>query len=267
MSAESTKKTVAVVLGVCMVCSVLVSTAAVGLKARQNENRKIEKIKNILIAGNLLTPGVDVRQVYQEKIEGVIIDLETGEKIPESMYDDVLNVQTFDIKEVSSHPKYGKAIPANEDIAGIKRMPRYMVVYFVKGDDGFDKIIFPIYGKGLWSTLYGFIALSKDLRTIEGLTFYEHGETPGLGGEVDNPRWKQIWHGKKAYDENWNLQIEVIKGRVDPSSTRAPYQVDGLSGSTLTTRGVDNLVKFWLGKNGYGTFLSKLRSEGIHEQI
>ena len=77
----------------------------------------------------------------------------------------------------------------------IKRKPKYMVIYEVEEGDKIDKYIFPIYGKGLWSTMYGFIALDKDLKTIKGFTFYEHGETPGLGGEVDNPKWKNIVEG------------------------------------------------------------------------
>ena len=161
----------------------------------------------------------------------------------------------------------GKLIPSSEDIAQLKRMPKYMAVYFVKEDGEIKEIILPIYGKGLWSTMYGFMALDSDLQTIRGFTFYEHGETPGLGGEVDNPNWKKIWKGKKAFDEEWNVKIEVIKGRVDPSSDNAKYQIDGLSGSTLTTRGVDNLVKFWLGDNGYGPFLEKTERESKNDKI
>ena len=267
MSAESRLKIVAVALGVCIVCSILVSTAAVMLNARQEENKKIEKIKNILIAGNLYEKGKDVKKIYNNKVEGAIIELETGQKLDESMYNEALNVETFDIKDLAGSPQNGKPIPAAQDIAQIKRMPKYMAVYFVKEGDELKEIILPVYGKGLWSTMYGFMALASDLKTIEGFTFYEHGETPGLGGEVDNPSWKRIWKGKKAFGDEGEVKIEVIKGRVDPSSQSAIYQVDGLSGSTLTTRGVDNLVKFWLGENGYGPFFDRLREELSHEQI
>ncbi|UCF63115.1 MAG: Na(+)-translocating NADH-quinone reductase subunit C [bacterium] len=267
MSAERRSKIIAVALGVCIVCSILVSTAAVVLNAKQEENKKIEKIKNILIAGNLYEKGKDVKEIYNSKVEGTIIDLESGQKLDESKYNEELNVETFDIKDLAGSPQYGKIIPSAQDIAKIKRMPKYMAVYFVKEADELRAIIIPVYGKGLWSTMYGFIALDSDLRTIEGFTFYEHGETPGLGGEVDNPNWKRIWKGKKAFGDEGEVKIEVIKGRVDPSSQEAMYQVDGLSGSTLTTRGVDNLVKFWLGENGYGPFFDRLREESSHEQI
>ena len=267
MSAESTKKIIGVALGICIVCSILVSTAAVVLNARQEENKKLEKIRNILQAGNLLDKGKDIKKIYNQYIETKIINLETGETVSESDYTNELSPETFDIKELAGSNQYGKSIPGNLDRAQIKRMPKYMAIYFVKEEDKIQKIILPVYGKGLWSTMYGFIALNQDLRTIDGFTFYEHGETPGLGGEVDNPAWKKIWKGKKAFDDSGDVRIEVIKGRVDPSSENAQYQVDGLSGSTLTTRGIDNLIRFWLGENGYGPFFQRLREELPDEQI
>ena len=125
-------------------------------------------------------------------------------------------------------------------------------------DNNLEKVILPVHGYGLWSTLYGFVALESDLNTIAGLGFYEHGETPGLGGEVDNPRWKALWEGKQAYREG-NVAISVIKGAVNPQASTAAWQVDGLSGATLTSKGVNNLVRFWLGQDGFAPFLSNLR--------
>jgi Na+-transporting NADH:ubiquinone oxidoreductase subunit C len=95
------------------------------------------------------------------------------------------------------------------------------------------------------------------------VTFYDHAETPGLGGEVDNPRWKDSWKGKQAIDETGKVKIEVLKGVVDTSRPESKYQIDGLSGATLTTRGVDNIVKFWLGDDGYGSLLKRLK-EDLH---
>jgi Na+-transporting NADH:ubiquinone oxidoreductase subunit C len=179
---------------------------------------------------------------------------------------DVLSIESFYFIEVASYPDLSTRIDPDDDIADIKRKPKYMVIYEVLEGDRIDKYILPIYGKGLWSTLYGFIALDSDLQTIKGLTFYEHGETPGLGGEVDNPRWKEQWKGKQAFDDEGKITIEVIKGIVDRSSPESKYQIDGLSGSTITTRGVDYLVKFWLGDQGYGPFFANQKGE-VHEQI
>src|SRR5690606_33924929 len=122
-----------------------------------------------------------------------------------------------------------------------------------------SKIIIPVKGYGLWSTLYGFMALETDVNTVVGLVFYEHGETPGLGGEVDNPNWRAKWVGKEVYDENGNVAISVIKGTVDPGAPQAIHQVDGLSGATLTARGVHNMLHFWLGESGYKSFLANFK--------
>ncbi|GAB4339431.1 MAG: Na(+)-translocating NADH-quinone reductase subunit C [Calditrichia bacterium] len=264
MSAESTKKMLVVVLGVCIVCSILVSAAAVSLKPRQEANKKHEKLKNILLAGDLLKEDSDVEKIYNENIRPVLINIETGEVVPESEIDPELNPREYDLKSVASNPKYSTEIPSGKDIAGIRTRPKFLPVYEVISNGEIESLILPIYGKGLWSTMYGFIALDKDLRTIKGFTFYEHGETPGLGGEVDNPKWKAQWKNKMAYDENGNVLIEVIKGKVDPSSPAANHQIDGLSGSTLTTRGVHNLVRFWLGEMGYSSLIKRLKEERTH---
>ena len=268
MSNDSTKKMIIVAIGVCLVCSVFVSSAAVFLHGRQEENKELDKIRNILVAGDLQADKGDMQKIFQEKIDIGLADLKTGAFLPEDQYSDKLNPNSFDIKSMADDNEYGMAIPSKEDIAHIFRMPKYMPVYMIKAGENVEKYILPFYGKGLWSTMYGFMALGSDLRTIEALTFYEHGETPGLGGEVDNPKWKALWVGKQAFDENGHVKITVIKGRVDPSSPDAKYEVDGLSGATLTTRGLDAMVKFWLSENGYGPFLQHCKSqkEGINEQ-
>jgi Na+-transporting NADH:ubiquinone oxidoreductase subunit C len=124
-----------------------------------------------------------------------------------------------------------------------------------------DKVILPIYGKGLWSTLYGFVALDRDdLNTIRSLLYYQHGETPGLGGEVDNPSWKALWNGKQAFGADGSVQIQVMRGAVDLAATGAQHKVDGLSGATITSRGVHDMLHYWLGEGGYGHYLDRLRA-------
>lgn len=261
MSNDSIKKTIVVAVGVCLVASILVSTAAVELKPIQEKNKKIDLLTNILVAGDLYTEGADPQEIFNDKIETKIIDLESGKFIGEDQYNDDLNPTSFSINDIANSKEYGMSIPASSDLAGIKRQPKYMIAYIVKNESGIQKYILPMYGKGLWSTMYGFMAMNKDLSTIDGFTFYQHGETPGLGGEVDNPKWKAQWNGKKAFDDNNDIIIQVLKGTVDPNGPLANSQIDGLSGSTLTTRGVDNLVKYWLGENGYGPFFENLREE------
>jgi Na+-transporting NADH:ubiquinone oxidoreductase subunit C len=127
------------------------------------------------------------------------------------------------------------------------------------GEQGIEKIILPIKGYGLWSTLYGFLALESDLQTVAGIGFYEHAETPGLGGEIDNPNWKASWVGKQAYNQG-EFAITVLKGRVDLDRAGSESQIDGLAGATLTTKGVDNLLKYWLGEQGFQPLISYLKS-------
>jgi Na+-transporting NADH:ubiquinone oxidoreductase subunit C len=267
MSVEGNKKTIMIAFAVSLVCSVLVSVSVVSLKPFQERNKKLERIKNILAAGELLYQEGAIAKIYEERIHPALVNLETGEYIPEGSYGKELDPDSFDVKKIAEDFQYSKALLSKRDLAQIKRIPRYMVIYRVVEEGKTKKIILPIYGRGLWSTMYGFMALDSDTRTIQGFTFYEHGETPGLGGEVDNPKWKATWKGKRAFDDKWNLKIEVIKGKVDRTSSEAIYQVDGLSGSTITTRGVNNLVRFWLGEDGYGPFLKKLREGAFNEQL
>ena len=138
-----------------------------------------------------------------------------------------------------------------------------MPVYQVKEGDVVKQIILPVNGYGLWSTLYGFLAIESDGQTIVGLSFYEHAETPGLGGEVDNPKWKGLWSGKKIYEANGEVGIDVIKGSVIPGSANEAFEVDGLAGATLTSRGVGNMLKYWMGVEGYEKYLKKIQTNGV----
>jgi len=263
MQNDSIKKIITVSLGVCLVCSVFVSSAAVFLKPMQEKNKKLDKITNILKAGDLMKEGVDPVKIFKDNVVAAIVEVATGEILPKEKCVNELDLEKYDIKAIAEHPKYGMSIPADKDKALIRKMPKFMIIYMVKDVDGaVEKYILPIYGKGLWSTMYGFIAIDKDLMTVDGFTFYEHGETPGLGGEVDNPKWKNSWKGKKAFAANGDVLISVIKGTVNPAKPEAVSQIDGLSGSTLTTRGVNNLVQFWLGESGYAKFFEKLRKDG-----
>jgi Na+-transporting NADH:ubiquinone oxidoreductase subunit C len=255
-----------VAFSVCIVCSILVSAAAVSLHGLQEKNRKLDRIRNILLAGDLLNDNTDIGTMYQKKVRPVLIELSTGNRVPVDNYTEILNIDDFDIRTMAGDSVYGRKVPADTDTARINRMPKYMPVYFIEENGKTEKFVLPVYGKGLWSTMFGFMALDNDLTTVKGFTFYEHAETPGLGGEVDNPRWKESWNGKQVFDGQGNIKIRVIKGRVDLARPEAKYQIDGLSGATLTSRGVDNLVTFWLGENGYGPLLKRLKGE-LHGQI
>ena len=184
-----------------------------------------------------------------------LVDLERGEFASGA---GVPDPAAYDQRRATSDPQLSAAAAPNA--AQITRLPRYATVYLVMDAGVPVKVVLPIQGKGLWSTLYGFLALERDVSTIAGITFYEHGETPGLGGEVDNPRWKARWPGRLAFDQKGEPKIHVIRGAAG-APEQDPYQVDGLSGATITSRGVSNMLTFWLGESGFGPFLTKLRAE------
>jgi len=256
MSRDSTAKILTVAFLLCVICSILVSAAAVGLSERQERNKVAEKKKNILMAAGLYDEDVSLDEQFST-IQTRIVDLQTGE------FTDDFDVANFDSRVAARDPETRLVIPEGQDLAGIKAHSRYQDVYLVMDGDNLQQVILPVYGKGLWSTMYGFISLAADMTTVVGFAFYEHGETPGLGGEIDNPNWKNLWPGKHIYDDQGNTRIEVIKGTVDRDSANAIYQVDGLSGATLTARGVSNLLQYWMGQNGYQPLLARLKKEGM----
>lgn len=133
-------------------------------------------------------------------------------------------------------------------------------VYLVRDDGTIEQIILPVHGPGLWSTMYGFLSVGSDGRTIRGLRFYEHAETPGLGDQVDKPEWLAQWPGKKLYDDADNTRIRVVRGQAS-SGEDAVYQVDGMSGATLTGKGVTELIHHWVGPDAFGPVLERLSKE------
>jgi len=259
MRRDSVAGTILVAAVLCVVCSVIVSGTAVGLKSLQQANAKLDKQRNVLAAAGLLKPGdtaAEVEKTFENNFEKQFINLETGEVVsPEELKEaGVAEPSTYDPAEARDNPKLNRSV---EGLSGIQKTEKYTEVYLVKGSDGsLEGVVLPIYGKGLWSTMYGFLALQADLTTAKGITFYQHGETPGLGGEVDNPNWKAQWPGKEVRSEDGEVLIEVVKGQGSGES-----EVDGLSGATITTNGVNNFVRFWLGDEGFGPFLKNLESK------
>lgn len=252
-SNDSMKKTLIVAFSLCIVCSVIVSTAAVVLKPAQEVNKTLDRKRNILAAAGMLDDTRSVEEQF-EQVSTRVVDLRTGRFAPD------VDVARFDQRKAAKDPASSQVLSAEQDQAKISRRENHALVYLVEDAQGeIDKIILPIHGYGLWSTLYGFIALEPDANTVAGLGFYEHGETPGLGGEVDNPRWKAVWPGKQVYRDG-DVALALIKGAVVPGNANAPWQIDGLAGATLTARGVTNLVQFWLGENGFEPFLNNLKA-------
>ena len=254
---HSVAYTIGFAAAICLVCSLFVATAAVQLGPRQEANKLLDLQKKVLSVAALMEPGRDYSaeetgQLFEANLKPRVVDLATGQ------YVDDLDPETYDARKARRDPELSVAAPKN--LAKVSRIAKRGVIYLVQPSDEVEGVIIPVEGMGLWSTLYGYLALDADSRTVQGLTFYEHGETPGLGGEVDNPRWKALWPGRLAFDANWVPAITVLKGRAG-SVEEDPYHVDGLSGATITSKGVTNLLQFWLGESGYGPYLAAYRTE------
>ena len=251
LAPDSPARSFAIVIAVCVVCSVLVSSAAVVLAPIQHENALRVRQRQILQAAGLLDPSQDVVAQFPQ-ITPRMVDLQTGD------YVEAGDPVDFDVAARSRAPGTSQAVPDEADVAKVRRRPDSMPVYLVERQGRVETVVLPVHGYGLWSTMYGFLALDGDGRTVKGLTFYQHGETPGLGGEIDNPSWQAKWVGKQALAADGEVLLRVVKG--EPRGEGVEHQVDGLAGATLTARGVENLVHYWLGEQGFGPYLARLRA-------
>lgn len=238
MQRNSDSYTFAFAAIVCVACSLVVSAGATLLKTRQEANARLDVQKNILRAVGLLEEGVkpapsEVERLYASKIEGLVVGPEG--KVVEGRKPEELDPE----KDRSLLP-----------------------LYLSKEGGRAAAYAFPVSGKGLWSTLYGYLALEPDAVTVKGITFYRHGETPGLGAEIEKDWFQRNFEGKKVLDEKGRLvSITVVKGRVEDSvpPARRPHYVDGISGATITSKGVTGLVR--AGLERYDPFFRKIRRE------
>lgn len=256
-SNDSIGKTLWVVLLLCLVCSIVVAGSAVGLKSRQQEQRLLDQQRNILVVAGLMTPRMpaeEVKSVFGKRIEVRLLDLKSGEFVPEP-------AGGFDQAAALRSDEHSILLTSQQDRAGIRRRSNQVEIYLVRDEaNSVEKVILPIQGSGLWSMMRAFVALDIDGSTVRGLTFYEHGETPGLGGEIENANWLAQWVGKQLFNDQGQLAIRIVKGSARPDDI---HGVDGLSGATLTANGVQHAFDFWLGDLGYGPFLRNVREGAL----
>ena len=252
---DSFGRTLIFVLVTCLVCSVIVAGAAVGLRPMQLENKALDKQTRILEASGLLESSMSKTEIvatYTKFVEAKLLDFATGEFVEG-------NTETFDqrIYALSSDTSIS---PVN-DVAKINRRANQTIVYLVKDDAGqTDTVILEMRGSGLWSMMYAFVGLETDLNTVKSVIYYDQGETPGLGGEVENPKWKQQWAGKQLFNSNGDIAIKIVKGGAKAGDI---HGVAALSGATLTGKGVENTFNFWLGEEGFGPFIAKHKNGGL----
>ncbi len=225
---DSPAKTLGMALLVALLCSLVVSVTAVTLQPLQEANRLADRVARMFGMLDALGGGAPVPR---------LVDLDTG------AYAD-------------RDPGTSTPLPSDRDPARLGSREDVTTVFELRDGGRLEMVILPVRGSGYQSTLRGYLALRADLNTVAALTFYEQDETPGLGARVADDAWHALWSGKRIADDEGVLRIAVVRG-----AGAGVHEVDGITGATRTGIGVTTLLRFWLGADGYGPYLDRLRAE------
>jgi len=249
---ESAARTIMVAGGVAIVCSLLVSSAVHWLRPYQAAHRSIEQNRSILLAAGLIHGDEEIadREIVARYLE---LDVRVAD-LGAGRYADEVDAATYDYRTAADDPALSTAIPSDRDTAGIGRRPRYMPVYLLRRENVLERLVLPVYGRGMWSTIYAFVSLGPELTDVTGVAFFEHGETPGIGDRIEDPAWTRQWAGKRLFDAEGRVSLRIGGSGAAPEST-----VDAITGATVTVSSVDRLVRFWFGPDGYAPFLAAIR--------
>ena len=243
---ESRLKTVIVAFLVSAICAALVSGATVLLRPIQTANRAAEEQARIesLVRG---IPGIaPILEAAGGTLSTVVIDLESGRAasdVTPAVLDDVL-----------SDPSNWTALEAGADLAGLGQRPDFVQVYLLRNEDKVSLLLLPLSGQGYGGRIDAILALRGDMNTIAGIAITQHSETPGLGARIEERSWQASFPGTEIRDDSGEIRFRVARG---PAS--GVHEVDGITGATRTGRSVTQMVRFWLGPNGYGPFLEAVR--------
>ncbi len=256
MQRNSAVYTLLFTFAVCALCSVLVSGTYVALGEIQRSNAAIARMGQILVLAGLADEAEELdRYEIRERftaIRPLAVDLAAGAVDPE------VDVERFDQREAAQDPATSRLAPRND--AGVRRLPDHALVYEIRDEAGaVRQVLVPIHGQGYGGQIFGFLALAPDLNTVQDILFYEHQETPGLGGRITRDSWRANWPGRRIFDDSGEVALRLV--RRPPPADEAPFEVDAVSRATVTTRGVENMIRFWLGPEGFGPFLARWRTE------
>jgi Na+-transporting NADH:ubiquinone oxidoreductase subunit C len=254
MTEESLARTLSVATGVALGCALMVSTAVYLLRPMQLAYANLERNRIVVEVAGLAPADSDLSDralvALFVDLQVRIVDLETDQ------FTDDVDPQLYDQRAASSDPELSVAIPDPLDQARLGRRARYVPVYLLMDGDQINRIVLPVSGQGMWSTLYGYLSLESDLNTIAEMRIYEHGETAGIGDRIQDPRWQNQWIGRQLYDDAGELRFRVTR------DASLPFEVDIISGASVTAEGVGNLVRYWLGEHGFAPLLAQLRMSG-----
>jgi len=205
-----------------IVCGGLLALASEGLKEKQQFNIDMEQKKNILSTVIAIEEGVDINQLYAKRVKAFVVDFQGNVK------------EAMQPKDVNLAAEYKKP-----------REQRLLPVYEFKNETDSSKTdyaVLPVYGYGLWNNIWGFVALKSDLNTVQGVKFQHAGETPGLGARIESDEEVQNrYKGKTIFDQDKLVSVTMMKGEGNDYS-KNQHRVDGMSGATLTGKGVNNML-------------------------
>jgi Na+-transporting NADH:ubiquinone oxidoreductase subunit C len=217
-----------------VIVAAILSFTAISLKPMQKRNIEVEKKKNILTSININAITAEAEQVYEQTITRSYVINSKGEVVEGDAF-------VIDLKKEQAKPLEQRSLPVYEaDL----------------GDEGV-KYVIPLRGSGLWGPIWGYIALNDNLNTIYGATFDHQGETPGLGAEIATPAFQEVFRGKKLFDNNGKF-VSLVVAKAGENAP-AEHRVDGVSGGTITSKGLQQMLYDDL--LGYVGFFNKKKSE------
>jgi len=256
MNRNSATYTLLFTLAVCAICSVVVAGTFVALAERQRADAAVFRMLDILRLTGLAEADEQLeREEIFERFEAIrprAVNMQTHRFDPE------VDARLFDQRDASNDPTQSFQAPSND--AGVRRIPDFAIVYERLTDEGgLDQILIPIHGQGYGGQIFGFLSLESDLNTVRQIVFYEHQETPTLGGRINRTSWRKNWPGRRIFDDSGNVALRLIANA--PPADEDPYVVDAVSRASVTTAGVQNMINFWLGPDAFEPFLLEYRKE------
>lgn len=250
---EDPVKIVGIAFLVAISCAIVVSTASIVLEPYQEAHLRAEREARMAAMLQRL-PGLEdvLAETGADSMVTRLVDLASGQFVSG------IDPETYDAAAAAADPESGVPIPAEQDIAGLRRRAPYAPVYLLESGREVRLVVLPVRGTGYQSTIEALLALEADLNTVAALTITQQGDTPGLGARIEDPEWQALWPGRQIADESGTILISVVRGEAS-----GPYEVDGISGASRTGAGVTNMLRYWLGDHGYGRFLDTLGAGGL----
>lgn len=227
-----------------VVAGVLLALAAIGLGPFQAQHVKLEKMQNILTSIGVKSDRKESEKLFNQYIKEQVVLNKKGERVTND-----INAFDIDLKKELDKLRTGEA-------------DKQLFPLFVFNKEDKLYYIIPVRGKGLWGPIWGYVALEEDMNTVYGASFGHKGETPGLGAEIDTEEFQKQFVGEKIFDKSGNfVSVKVVKGGAAPEDV---HGVDAVSGGTITSNGVTEMLKRTLGN--YIPYFKTMTKSGLKNE-